>query len=111
MIRTYHNHNFFIEIDFTMSLILLEYIEPLSACLIKSVCKIFDVKVIKGIDSKLVPPFDKGGAFYLEFMGKAIPKAIQKINRPKKRDENSDNLIRRFQTHFWLLCIPKTQLG
>ena len=28
-----------------MSLILSEYIEPLSACLIKSVCKIFDVKV------------------------------------------------------------------
>ena len=28
-----------------MSLILSEYIEPFSACLIKSVCKIFDVKV------------------------------------------------------------------
>ena len=28
-----------------MSFILSEYIEPFSACLIKSVCKIFDVKV------------------------------------------------------------------
>ena len=28
-----------------MSLILSEYIEPFSDCLIKSVCKIFDVKV------------------------------------------------------------------
>ena len=28
-----------------MFLILFEYIEPFSACLIKSVCKIFDVKV------------------------------------------------------------------
>ena len=38
-------NKFFIEIVFTMSLILPEYIEPFSACLIKSVCKIFDVKV------------------------------------------------------------------
>ena len=38
-------NKFFIEIVFTMSLILSEYIEPFSACLIKSVCKIFDVKV------------------------------------------------------------------
>ena len=68
-----------------MSLILLEYIEPLSACLIKSVCKIFDVKVIKCFDSKLVPPLDKGGTFYLEFMGKAIPKAIQRIIGPKSK--------------------------
>ena len=38
-------NKFFIEIVFTMSLILSEYIEPFSACLIKSVCKIFYVKV------------------------------------------------------------------
>ena len=38
-------NKFFIEIVFTMSLILSEYIEPSLACLIKSVRKIFDVKV------------------------------------------------------------------
>ena len=38
-------NKFFIEIVFTMSLILSEYIETFSDCLIKSVCKIFDVKV------------------------------------------------------------------
>ena len=29
-------------------------------------------------------------------MGKADPKAIQRINRPKKHDENSDYLIDRW---------------
>ena len=43
--KTYLFNKLFIDIVFTMSLILSEYIEPFSACLIKSVCKIFDVKV------------------------------------------------------------------
>ena len=43
--KTYLFNKFFIEIVITMSLLLSEYIEPFSACLIKSVCKIFDVKV------------------------------------------------------------------
>ena len=61
-------------------------------------------------DSKLVRPFDKGGTFYLALMGKAGPKAIQGINRPKKQDENLDNLKRHFQAHFWLISIAKNQL-
>ena len=43
-------------------------------------------------------------------MGKAGPKAIQGINRPKKQDENSDNFKRHFQAHFWLISIAKNQL-
>ena len=61
-------------------------------------------------DSKLVRPIDKGGTFYLALMGKAGPRAIQRINWPKKQDDNSDNLIRHFKPNFCTICIPKNQL-
>ena len=51
------------------------------------------------------------GLIRVEHFIQAGPKAIQRINWPKKRDENSDNLIRHFQAHFWLIGIPTYQLG
>ena len=47
--------------------------------------------VFIGSEVRLIKAFDRLGR----------PKTIQSINRHKKQDEYSDNLIRHFQAHFF----------